>query len=32
MIHIENYKSGKWVKDSTGYTYFLPNPIKFELA
>lgn len=25
MIHLEKYEAGRWMKDTTGYTYFFPN-------
>jgi len=27
MIHLDKYKSGELIKDTTGYSYFLPNKI-----
>ena len=27
MIHLEKYKAGNFIKDISGYSYFLPNPI-----
>lgn len=27
MIQLETYQSGKFIKDPTGYTYFLPNKV-----
>ncbi len=27
MIHLHEYRAGNWIKDPTGYTYFLPSAI-----
>ncbi len=27
MIQLEHYVAGRYIKDPTGYTYFLPNPV-----
>ncbi len=27
MINLDKYQSGKTIKDPTGYSYFMPNPI-----